>query len=81
VIVGTCTCPSVAARPSSQRTPTSPRAFGIRHDVRLRHWHEVLGAEELAHFYLMPDRLLRRRTKPAGQHILLFIVQFHGSVY
>ena len=54
-------------------------AFGIGHDVRLRHRHEILGAEELADLDLMLQRLPSNRAGFAGQDILLFVVQLHQA--
>ena len=47
-----------APRPSS--TPGSPEALGVGHDVRLRHRHEVRGAEEIADPDLVLDRAPHR---------------------
>ena len=53
-------------------------AFGVGHDVRLRHRHEIGGAEEIADRDLVAQRLLRDRAVLAGENVLLFVVQFHS---
>ena len=53
-------------------------AFAVGHDVRLRHRHEIRGAEELAHLDLMLDRLLHCAPVLAREHGALEIVQIHS---
>ena len=51
VMVGTRTLPLTLGGSSKSFQPAHAgfaKAFGIGHDVRLRHRHEILGAEELA---------------------------------
>src|SRR6266436_4552352 len=53
------------------------KAFGIGHQVGLRHRHHIFGAEEFADLDLMLQGLLRNRAGLAGEDVALFIVEFH----
>jgi hypothetical protein len=57
------------------------QAFGVGHDVGLRHRHEVGGIEEFADLDLVLQRKLRHRTGLAGKNVLLFVVEFHQSIF
>jgi len=54
-------------------------AFGIGHDVGLRHRHEIGRAKELAHLFLVLQRDLRKRAEFSAQNILLFVVELHQN--
>jgi hypothetical protein len=47
--------------------------------VRLGHWDEIVGTKEFTNNYLVPQRLLWDRARFAGQNVLFFIVEVHGS--
>ncbi len=52
-------------------------ALGVGHDVRLRHRHEVRGAEEIADPDLVLDRAPHRVPELARLHGALHVVQSH----
>jgi hypothetical protein len=45
--------------------------------MRLRHRHQILGAEEFADLDLVPQGLLRNRTGLAGLDIFFFFIELH----
>jgi hypothetical protein len=53
------------------------KAFGVGHQMRLRHRHQILGAEELSDLDLVLQGLLRNEARFAGQNIFLFVVELH----
>jgi hypothetical protein len=55
-------------------------AFGIGHDVGLRHRNEIRRAKELADRHLMPQRFLRQRSAFSGQDVPFFVVELHRDV-
>jgi hypothetical protein len=79
VIVGTRTRPVLAPQRLEPGDARLAQALGVGHDVRLRHRHEIGGAEELAHLDLVLERALRRRAVLARQHRSFEIVQLHGT--
>src|SRR5204862_5286150 len=53
-------------------------AFGVGHDVGLRHRHEIRCAEKLADLDLMLQGLLADRTLLAGEDVVLLVGKPHG---
>ena len=80
VMVGNAnTCPVRARRQGFQPADTRlTEAFGIGHDVGLRHRHEISGGEKLADLDLMLQRLLADRALLAGEDILLLVGEPHA---
>ncbi len=60
--------------------PGLAQGFGVGHDVRLRHGHEIGGVEELADRDLMRDRPAPGLAELAGQHRPFFVGQSHREL-
>src|ERR1044072_3385551 len=58
--------------------PCLAEAFGVGHDVGLRHRHEIRRAEELADLDLMPQGLLADGALLAGKDLLLLVGEPHN---
>ena len=56
-------------------------AFGVGHDVGLRHRHEIGGVEELPDLDLVSQRELRQRAGLACKNVPFFVVEFHQSIF